>query len=191
MRVVSWSIAAPTLTPEVLDHAKGVSREKALTFPADRLAILVSCAVECERWIGRALWPGPRLAKSIVSVTDTNEEVPLLPMLPDVTGVTLGVPIVRVWDDTAEDWTAATFRKRPAGRVRVSASGEYDISVTADPSSTIPPEALEGVSRQFVYRETLRPGDITEVTGEQQVLAGAFMKSGAAEVLRAITLNYL
>ena len=189
MRVDSWSIAAPTLPSEVLDHAKGLSREKALTFPADRLAILVSCAVECERWIGRALWPGPRAATAIVRVTDTSEDVPLLPMLPDVTGVTLGVPIVRVWDDGGEDWTAATYRKRPAGRVRVSASGEYDISVTANPSSTIPPEAIEGVSRLFALRETLRPGDLTEVTGEQQVLAGAVVKSGCAEVLRAITLN--
>ena len=191
MRVVSWSIAAPILPSEVLDHAKGISREKALSFPADRLAILVSCAVECERWIGRALWPGTRAATAIVRVTDTTEDVPLLPMLPDVTGVTLGVPVVRVWSDTAEDWTAALYKKRPAGAVRVSASGEYEISVTADPSSTIPPEALEGVSRLFSLRETLRPGDLTDVTTEQQVLSGAVMKSGCAEVLRAITLNYL
>ena len=177
---------------EVLNQAKGVSREKALTFDSRPVRISSS----------RALWNvsggsvgrsglGPRAATAIVRVTDTTEDVPLLPGLPDVTGVTLGVPVVRVWDDYAEDWTAAPYRKRPAGRVRVSASGEYDISVTADASSTIPAEALEGVSRFFAYRETLRPGDITEVTGEQQVLAGAFMKSGAAEVLRAITLNYL
>ena len=191
MRVVTWSIAAPTLPSEVLNQAKGVSREKALTFDADRLHILLSCALECERWIGRALWPGPRAAAAIVRVTDTAEDVPLLPMLPDVTGVTLGAPVVRVWSDDAEDWTAATYKKRPAGRVRVSASGEYEISVTANPSITIPPEAIEGVARLFAYRETLRPGDITEVTGEQQVLAGAVMKSGCAEVLRAITLNYL
>ena len=191
MRVVSWSIAAPTLPVTVLDHAKGVSREKALAFPADRLAILVSCAVECERWIGRCLWPGPRPASAIVRVTDTAEDVPLLPMLPDVTGVTLGVPVVRVWSDDAEDWTVATYRKRPAGSVRVNSSGEYHLSVTADPSSTIPPEALEGVSRLFAYRETLRPGDLTDVTTEQQNLGGGMMKSGAAEVLKAITLNYL
>ena len=191
MRVLSWSIAAPTLPAEVLNQAKGVSREKALTFDDDRLHILISCALECERWIGRALWPGPRAATAIVRVTDTSEDVPLLPMLPDVTAVTLGVPVVRLWDDDTEDWVAATYKKRPAGAVRVESSGEYEISVTADPSSTIPPEAIEGVSRHFAYRETLRPGDITEVTGEQQVLAGAFMKSGAAEVLRAITLNYL
>ena len=58
MRIVSWSIAAPILPAEVLDHAKAIAREKALSFDADRLAILVSCAVECERWIGRMLWPG-------------------------------------------------------------------------------------------------------------------------------------
>ena len=191
MRVLSWSIAAPTLPAEVLNQAKGVSREKALTFDPDRLHILLSCALECERWIGRALWPGPRAATAIVRVTDTTEDVPLLPMLPDTTGVQLGAPVVRLWDDGAEDWATATYRKRPAGRVRVDRSGEYEISVEADPSSTIPPEAIEGVSRLFAIRETLRPGDLTEVTGEQQVLAGAVMKSGAAEVLRAITLNYL
>ena len=90
MRVVSWSIAAPTLPAEVLDHAKGVSREKALTFPADRLHILVSCAVEVERWIGRALWPGVRAATAIVRVSDTTEDVPLLPMLPVTTPVRPG-----------------------------------------------------------------------------------------------------
>ena len=52
-------------------------------------------------------------------------------------------------------------------------------------------DTTEAVSRIFSLRETLRPGDLTAVTSEQQVLAGAFMKSGAAEVLRAITLNYL
>ena len=163
MRVVSWSIAAPTLPAEVLNQAKGVSREKALTFDTDRLHILLSCALECERWIGRALWPGPRAATAIVRVTDTSEDVPLLPMLPDVTGVTLGVPVVRVWDDTAEDWTAATYKKRPSGSVRVERSGEYEISIEADPSSTIPPEAIEGVSRLFALRETLRPGDLSEI----------------------------
>ena len=51
-------------------------------------------------------------------------------MLPDVTtAVTLGAPVVRLWDDAAEDWAAATYKKRPGGRVRVSAAGEYDISV--------------------------------------------------------------
>ena len=53
MRIVSWSIAAPTMPAEVITHAKGVSREKALSFPDDRMTILVSCAGECERWIGR------------------------------------------------------------------------------------------------------------------------------------------
>ena len=124
-------------------------------------------------------------------MTDTTEDVSLLPGLPDVTGVTLGAPVVRLWDDDAEDWTAAGYKKRPAGRVRVNQSGEYDISIEADASSTIPPEAIEAVSRAFAYRETLRPGDLTDVTTEQQVLAGAFHKSGAAEVLKAITLNFL
>ena len=189
MRVVSWSIAAPTLTAEVLNQAKGVSREKALTFDADRLHILLSCALECERWIGRALWPGNRTAHAVVRVSDASEDLSLLPMLPDVTGVTLGVPVVRVWSDTAEDWTVATYKKRPAGRVRVERSGEYEITVEANPSSTIPPEAVEGVSRLFAIRETLRPGDLSEIAGEQQVLSGAMMRSGAAEVLRAITLT--
>ena len=192
MRVVSWSIAAPTLPAEVLNQAKGVSREKALTFDADRLHILLSCALECERWIGRALWPGNRTAYAVVRVSDATEDVPLFPMLPDTTGVQLGLPVVRVWSDTAEDWTVATYKKRPAGRVRVSVSSGLENTrspSTAVPSSTIPPEAVEGVSRLFAYRETLRPGDLSEIAGEQQVLSGAVMKSGCAEVLRAITLT--
>ena len=75
--------------------------------------------------------------------------------------------------------------------MRVPSCGEYDISIEAEASSTIPAEALEAVARLHSYRESLRPGDLTEVTGEQQVLAGAVMKSGCAEVLRALTLDYL
>ena len=97
MRVVSWSLTAPTLSIEVINHAKALSREKALGFEADRLAILTSCAVECEQWIGRMLWPGARAARAIVRVSDTTEDVSLLPRLPDTTGVTLGTPAVLVW----------------------------------------------------------------------------------------------
>ena len=47
--------------------------------------------------------------------------------------------------------------------------------------------AIEAVAGLWAYRETLRPGDLTDVAGEQQVLAGGMMKSGAAEVLRGET----
>ena len=52
--------------------------------------------------------------------------------------------------------------------------------------ATAPPSAIEALARLWAYRETLRPGDLTEVTGEQQVLAGGMMKSGAAEALRGV-----
>ena len=100
--------------------------------------------------------------------------------------MTLGVPVIREWSDTLGDWQTVTVTRRPAGMVRLPRSGEFEIAVTVDAAAIIPPEAIEAVARLWGYRDVLKPGDITEVTGEQQVLAGGVMKSGAAEVLRPL-----
>ena len=62
--------------------------------------------------------------------------------------------------------------------------------MTADltPGAEVPDEAVEAVARLWAFREQLRPGDLTmgDGSGEQQVLAGAIMKSGAAEIMRTL-----
>ena len=186
MRVLSWSIESPILGSDVVDHAKAAAREDALEFNDDRMQTLVSCAREIETYVGRALWPGTRAAISIVEVFEPYETVSLVPGLPNTSGVTLGVPVIREWSDTLGDWQAVTVTRRPAGMVRLPRSGEFEIAVEVEAAASIPPEAVEGVARLFAYRDTLKPGDLSEIAGEQQVLSGGLMKSGAAECLRPI-----
>ena len=64
-------------------------------------------------------------------------------------------------------------------------SGQYEIVASLTASTTAPPNAIEAVARLWAYRDTLRPGDLSQIGGEQQVLAGGMMKSGAAEALRS------
>ena len=194
MRVVSWSIAAPTLPAEVLNQAKGVSREKALTFGTDRLHILVSCAVEVERWIGRALWPGNRTAFAVVRVSDATEDVPLLPMLPDTTGVHARGSLSCASGATRPKTgpLRPTRNGRPAG---CAWSGLENTRLPSRPSrlARYRQRPIEGVSRLFaIPGDFKRPGDLSEIAGEQQVLSGAMMRSGLQpKCFRAITLNYL
>ena len=186
MRVLTWSIERPVLGAAIVDHAKAAAREEALAFTDARMQTLVSCALQIETYVGRALWPGTRAAISIVEVSDPDETVSVVPGLPDTSGVTLGIPVIRGWSDTLGDWQTVTFTRRPAGMVRLPSSGEFEIAVSVEAAATIPPEALEAVARLWGYRDVLKSGDITEVTGEQQVLAGGVMKSGAAECLRPL-----
>ena len=103
---------------------------------------------------------------------------------------------VRLWSYEAQDWTtlvtASTttsdgYSTAPGSRILVDVAGQYEIVASLTAPTTAPPNAIEAVARLWAYRETLRPGDLSEVAGEQQVLAGGMMKSGAAEVLRAET----
>ena len=76
------------------------------------------------------------------------------------------------------------YRIAPGGRVTVDHRGLYEITASLTAPATAPPNAIEAVARLWAYRDTLRPGDLADISGEQQVLAGALMKSGAAEILR-------
>ena len=186
MRVLNWSIESPVLNSDVVAHAQAAAREEALQFNDARMQTLVSCAREIETYVGRALWPGTRAAISIVEVLEPHETVSLVPGLPNVTGVTLRQPVIREWSEASEDWQSVTITRRPAGMIRLPHAGEFDISVTVDATAIIPAEAIEAVARLWAYRDTLKPGDLSSLTNEQQVLAGGVMKSGAAEVLRPL-----
>ena len=97
---------------------------------------------------------------------------------------------VQRWDDEAQAWVALAagaddgYRLAPAARIIVSRSGQYEITATLTAPTAVTPSAVEAVARLWAYRATLRPGDLTDAAGEQQVLAGGMMKSGAAEILR-------
>ena len=189
--LLSISVDPPVLPTEVEAHALAASREKALTFGEDRKLLLAACAVAVERELQRIVWPGDgggaRTSTAIVIVRDRDFAVPWCSLYPMT--LTQVLTSVRLWSDDAQDWTALAagtgYRNTPGARILVDMAGQYEIVASLTAPTAAPPNAVEAVARLWAYRETLRAGDLTEVTGEQQVLAGGMMKSGAAEVLRA------
>ena len=196
--LLSISVDPPVLPDAVESHALATSREKALTVTDDRRLLLAACAVAVERELLRVVWPGSqdpmpaaRTSTSLVIVRDRDFAAPLCSLYPETFAQAL--TSVRLWDDDAQDWTtlaASTttsngYRNAPGARILVDVAGQYEIVASLTAPTTAPPNAIEAVARAWAYMETLRPGDLSEIAGEQQVLAGAMMKSGAAEVLRA------
>ena len=110
------------------------------------------------------------------------------PQFPDVSGVTVSVVSVRRWDDETSAYVDATHKVLPGGRIEVEEVGIYEVTADLTPGADVPDEAVEAVARLWAFREQLRPGDLTmsDGSGEQQVLAGAIMKSGAAEIMRTL-----
>ena len=136
---VSLLVDPPVLPTAVIDHALAASRKKSLLTNTDRDLLLVACAVEVERYVGRVFWPGPtatpaRSSTSVVIVRDRRLAVPYSPLYPDVSGVTLVLTQVRRWDDDAQDWTTLTagsgYRLAPGGRIIVDQRGQYEITAT-------------------------------------------------------------
>ena len=110
------------------------------------------------------------------------------PQFPDVSGVTVSVVSVQRWDDETSAYVDVTHKDMPAGRIEVEQAGVYQVTADLTPGATVPDEAVEAVCRLWAFRAQLRPGDLTmgDGSGEQQVLAGAIMKSGAAEIMRTL-----
>ena len=107
-----------------------------------------------------------------------------------MSGVVASLTSLRRWVDDTQAWVTLSaldqYETMPGARLLVGRRGQYEIVSSLTAPSTAPPSAIEALARLWAYRETLRPGDLTDVGGEQQVLAGAMMKSGAAEVLRGV-----
>ena len=127
---VSLFVDPPVLPTAVIDHALAASRKKSLLTNTDRDLLLVACAVEVERYVGRVFWPGEPAARSstsVVIVRDSRLAVPYCPLYPDVSGVTLAVTLVRRWDDDAQDWITLTlgvgYLLCPGGRIIVRQRG--------------------------------------------------------------------
>ena len=189
--LLSIAVDPPVLPTTAEAHALAASREKALTFGEDRKLLLAACAVAVERELQRIVWSGAgggaRSSTALVIARDRDFAVPYCPLYPETLSQSL--TSVRLWSDVAQDWTTLTagigYRLAPSSRILATVAGQFEIVASLTAPTTAPPNAIEAVARLWAYRETLKPGDLTEVTGEQQVLAGGMMKSGAAEVLRA------
>ena len=188
--LVSITVGPPVLPASVEDHARAVARQKALSFTDDRRHLLTACAVEVERYLRRIIWPPARTSVAVVIVRDHYSPVAYCQLYPDAGGLTAVLTSVQRWEDVTQTWMALTsgaddgYRLAPGARIIVSRSGQYEITATLTAPTAVTPSAVEAVSRLWAYRATLRPGDLSEVAGEQQVLAGGMMKSGAAEILR-------
>ena len=181
-------VAPPVLPVDVENHALAASREKALTITDDRRKLLATCAVDVERELRRIVWPpAARISTMLAIVRNRAFALPYCELYPMT--VTQAVTSVRLWSDDAQDWTTLTpgngYRYVPSSRIFVDVAGQYEIVSTLTAPTPASPNAVEAVARLWAYRETLRPGDLTEIASEQQILAGAMMKSGAAEILRS------
>ena len=204
--LLSGSVTPPAVSAAVEAHALAMVRGKALEQNTDRLLMLRTAAREVEVFCGRLLWPasggGARRSVVEVEVFDgaSNRYYggryygnggPVLlacPQFPDVSGVTVSVVSVQRWDDETSAYVDVTHKDMPAGRIEVEQAGVYQVTADLTPGATVPDEAVEAVCRLWAFRAQLRPGDLTmgDGSGEQQVLAGAIMKSGAAEIMRTL-----
>ena len=192
--LVSIEVDPPVLPPEVEAQSLAARRGKALSQNTARLLLLQACAVEVERYCDRMFWPGPagaaRVSTSVVIVQSCSYSVSYCPLYPDVSGVAAALTSLRLWEDDAQAWVTLSapddYRLLPGSRFIVGRSGQYEIVSSLTVTAAAPPSAIEAIARLWAYRDTMRPGDLSEVAGEQQVLAGGMMKSGAAEALRGV-----
>ena len=189
--LLSIAVDPPVLPVEVENQALAARRGKALSQNTSRLLLLQACAVAVERELQRIVWPGAgggaRTSTALIIVRNPGFTVPFCPLYP--TTLSQALTFVRLWSDDAQDWTTLTagtgYRLAPGARILVDVAGQYEIVASLTAPTTAPPNAIEAVARLWAYRDTLRPGDLSQIGGEQQVLAGGMMKSGASEALRS------
>lgn len=189
---VSTRVLTPPAVPDPLKlHAQNTSRQGAVTFDAPKLAALISCAAEVERWTGRLWWlaesDGARVIQTVWDVPTLLHGIraELTPRYPAV-WQDISATVVEVWKSGA--WTAAdsdAWSMPVPQTVRFVRGGQYRVRASMTVAPPVPPEVEEGVARLWAARDTLRPGDKSE-TGEYHALQGAMLKSGAAEILRGV-----
>ena len=210
--LLSGFVTPPAVSAEVEAHALAMVRGKALSQNTDRRLMLRTVAREVETFCGRLLWRadggGARRSVSEVEVSrpfagsyfngtaygygacGSNGGAVLYacPQFVDVSGVSVSVVSVRRWDDETSAYVDATHKVLPGGRIEVEEAGIYEVTADLTPQADVPDEAVEAVCRLWAFRAQLRPGDLNmgDGAGEQQVLAGAIMKSGAAEIMRTL-----
>ena len=181
-------IDALELDDDLVAFAIEMAGERAVSVTDDRKNIMFAAAVEIEGYLDRMYFRGPGgAARSCTSVVDVAAagDVPVIPELPRTAPV--NVTHVLRWSDEAGAFQTASYQARPLGVIRVE-RGVYQIVVSATPSLSYPISVREAVARLFSFRESFKPRrDTIELAdGTTPTVAGAVMKSGAAEVVRHI-----
>ena len=175
------------LSNDLLEFARAMAGEQALSLTDDRHIILLSAAGEVERYVGKMTFRGvggaSRVATSVVEV-EAPFNVPAVGAMPRSAGVT--VDAVELWDDEAEAFAPSTYIRRPLGLIRVPRAGTYRIVASVLPAANFPAAVANAVALVFAYREEYRPRhSASELSdGAAPSVAGAILRSGAAEALR-------
>ena len=177
------------LSNDLLEFARAMAGEQALSLTDDRHIILLSAAGEVERYVGKMIFRGvggaSRVATSVVEV-EAPFNVPAVGAMPRSAGVT--VDAVELWDDEAEAFAPSTYIRRPLGLIRVPRAGTYRIVASVLPAANFPTQRSPTRSRSCsAYREEYRPRhSASELSdGAAPSVAGAIpSESGAAEALR-------
>ena len=174
------------LTDDLLEFSRAMAGEKALSLTDDRQIILLSAAAEVERYIGKMIFRGAggaaRVATSVVEV-EAPFTAPAVGALPRSTGVT--VSAVELWDDESEAFTPSTYIRRPLGLILVPRAGTFRITASVLPAANFPDAIANAVALTRI-REEYRPRhSASELSdGAAPSVAGAILRSGAAEALR-------
>ena len=187
--LVDCQIDALELPDELKDFARAMVGESSVDLTDDRSRILDTAALETEMYVGKMYFRGAagsaRACTSIVEV-DGPGSVPAIPQFPRSTPV--NVTAVARWSDSAAAFVTSEYVARPLGAIRVTAAGTYRLLASATPNPNYPTVISEAVARLFSYRESFKPrkntGELAD--GNAPSIAGAMMRSGAAECLRFI-----
>ena len=174
------------LSDDLREFSRAMAGEKALSLTDDRQIILLSAAAEVERYIGKMIFRGAggaaRVATSVVEV-EAPFTAPAVGALPRSTGAT--VSAVELWDDESEAFAPSTYIRRPLGLILVPRAGTFRITASVLPAANFPDAIANAVGLVYAYREEYRPRSASELSdGAAPSVAGAVLRSGAAEALR-------
>ena len=183
------TVDALELPDDLKDFAREMAGESAVALTSDRERILLTAALEVELYCARMYFTGAagsaRACTSIVEVDGTGD-VPAIPQFPRSAPVL--VQAVAQWSDEAAAYVTAEYVARPLGAIRVADAGTYRILASATPNPNYPTVIDEAVARLFSYLEAYKPrkntSDISD--GNAPSIAGAVLRSGAAECLRFV-----
>ena len=184
------TVDALELPDDLKDFARAMAGEKAVELTSDRERILLAAAMEVEFYCDRMYFTGAagsaRACTSIVEVDGPGIDVPAIPQFPRSAPVL--VTAVALWNDAAAAYVTAEYVARPLGAIRVASAGTYRILASATPNPNYPTVIDEAVARLFSYREAFKSrrntSDISD--GNAPSIAGAVLRSGAAECLRFV-----
>lgn len=187
--MLSSAVSELELPTATKDQARAMAGQSSVQLTLDRGRILVAAAGLIESYCQRIFWRGALggVRTSVAEVAlDGAGEIPIFPGFADSSGV-LVVVSFKKWSDDAESFVSADYTLRPAGRIAVADRGYFEITSSALAPVEVPGAAVEAAARVYSYQSQFRPGISTISEGGAITpprLAGAILKSGAAELCR-------